>query len=391
MIAIHSHGDVLPGRTSHLAPSDFCQELGGSTELRQQACAEFSGRTYTDLRRVGQENCGGCRRRESAAGRTPGPSPGLSLDTQYGASARAVHSWRLLQGALSWSTTAMELAAQAPRADGSYQVTSSFGRSVAVKIQKCRSRVANPGRDRQPVRHNLSVGPRRSRPRAIDPWAPSPAPVSYAGRAHRYEILPGIHTRSPQIVPAGHAAGRQRPLPRNGIEGDIALDPRGDRPGRRTAASAAVAGAAPSRGGGRPPEREDRPFANSVGPGERTHYPFSQATSRHLPGSNPPHPHTCRSQVPSRGTGVAANGKVREHAAPAADCKYRPRGHTTDWDSPATRSGTGFRCASASRMAPGRSTAGSQQHKGGGPSDPSFGEAIERLPGSDLRLTLEAL
>lgn len=122
-----------------------------------------------------------------------------------------------------------------------------------MKIQKCRSRVANPGRGRQPVRHNLSVGPRRSRPRAIDPWAPSPAPVSYAGRAHRYEILPGIHTRSPQIVPAGHAAGRQRPLPRNGIEGDIALDPRGDRPGRRTAASAAVAGAAPSRGGGRPP------------------------------------------------------------------------------------------------------------------------------------------
>ncbi len=141
----------------------------------------------------------------------------------------------------------MELAAEAPWADGSYQVTSSFGRSVAVKDLKSNSSVALAEGGPSLVRPSCSPRPNGSLLPKHDRRAPSPTIGAYAGRADQSEALAGIHIHSPELVPARHSAIQLCPVPRAGIEGNLALDPKGGLPRDTACASAAGTGGNLSR------------------------------------------------------------------------------------------------------------------------------------------------
>ncbi len=261
-----------------------------------------------------------------------------------------------------------------------------------MKDLKSRSSVATREDRRSPVRLSCSPRQDRSFPPNKDGRLRSLTVGAYASRADRYEALVGIHVHSPRLVPARFAASRQRPLPRAGVEGKTALDPRGGAPRDANSTSGADAGAYVYCDPGGPREHSIRALATPANIGHATpsrlprpHHgagakPIPRADARAVPKraqqlKASPFPETFSTRTARSSAQVTASAAIRKTAS------LEPGNSELDatrLPAPAKhRSGAALTSGNGGKRARGRQ------------SDPWLGEVAERIPGPDLGSTLE--
>ena len=259
---------------------------------------------------------------------------------------------------------------------------------------KSNSSVAVGKGDSSPVRPSCSPRPNGSLLPKHDRRVPSPTIAAYPGSADQFEALTGIHIHSPELVPARHSAIRLRQVPRAGIEGNLALDPKGDLPRNAARASAAGTGGYLSRHPGALREHSGRTSATLVGLG---HAPPSQLPRSYRGTGAKPIPRADAPAVPERAdrlhrspfpqtSPTKAARSSTQFAASAATIQTAPL-ELRD-----SELGAAALAAHAEYGSRAPLTSGNWgPHARGRQSDPWPGEVANLLPGLDLGSTSETL